>query len=93
MDEGGQESGPRSGPVPWDMANRRSLALRSPHIHRHNPHTTNTEEYRDQIGTAFHSEYRSIQTKVNNAAHTTTKNSFRAQRGGSAREGVRANVI
>ena len=52
--------------------------------------TINIEEYRDQIGPAFHSEYRSIQTKVNNAAHTTTKNSFRAQRGGSARDGVRA---
>ena len=30
----GRESGPRSGPVPWDMANRRSLVLRSPHTHR-----------------------------------------------------------
>ena len=55
--------------------------------------TINIEEYRDQIGTAFHSEYRSIQTKVNKAAHTTTKNSFRAQRGGSAREGVRATEL
>ena len=55
--------------------------------------TINIEESRNQIGTTFHSEYRSIQTKVNNAAHTTTHNSFRAQRGGSAREGVRANAI
>ena len=52
--------------------------------------TSKNSEYRNQIGTTFHSEYRSIQTKVNNAAHTTTQNSFRAQRGGSAREGVRA---
>ena len=44
--------------------------------------TINIEEYRNQIGTTFHSEYRSIQTKVNNAAHTTTQNSFRAQEGG-----------
>ena len=44
----------------------------------------NIEEYRNQIGTTFHSEYRIIQTKVNNAAHTTTQNSFRAQEGGGA---------
>ena len=55
--------------------------------------TISTEESRNEVGTAFHSEYRSIQTKVNNAAHTTTKNSFRAQRGGSAREGVRATEL
>ena len=46
--------------------------------------TINIEEYRNQIGTTFHSEYRSMQTKVNNAAHTTTQNSFRAQEGGGA---------
>ena len=46
--------------------------------------TISTEEYRNQIGTTFHSEYRSIQKKVNNAAHTTTKNYFRAQEGGGA---------
>ena len=55
--------------------------------------TISTEEYRNQIGTTFHSEYRSIQIKVNNAARTTTQNSFRAQRGGSAREGVRATEL
>ena len=55
--------------------------------------TINIEEYRNQIGPAFHSEYRSIQTKVNNAAHTTMKNFFRAQRGGSAWEGVRATEL
>ena len=55
--------------------------------------TINIEESRNQIGTTFHSEYRSIQTKVNNVAHTTTQNSFRAQRGGSAREGVRATEL
>ena len=53
----------------------------------------NIEESRNQISTTFHIQYRSIQTKVNNVAHTTTQNSFRAQRGGSAREGVRANAI
>lgn len=79
----GRESGPRSGPVPWDMAKKKSFAFRdrivrkrfispnrtaknrfvprytsnrnrsatqtafrSPHTHRHNPHTTNTVEYR-----------------------------------------------
>ena len=46
--------------------------------------TINIEESRNQIGTTFHSEYRSIQTKVNNVAHTTTQNSFRAQEGGGA---------
>ena len=55
--------------------------------------TINIEEYRHQIGTTFHFEYSSIQTKVNNAAHTTTQNSFRAQRGGSAREGLRATEL
>ena len=55
--------------------------------------TINIEESRNEISTAFHSEYRSIQTKVNNAAHTTTQNSFRAQRGGSAREGLRATEL
>ena len=55
--------------------------------------TISTEESRNEVGTAFHSEYRSIQTKVNNAAHTTMKNSFRAQWGGSAREGVRATEL
>ena len=57
--------------------------------------TINIEESRNQIGTTFHSEYRSIQTKVNNVAHTTTQNSFRAQRGGSAREafGLRNSEI
>ena len=53
----------------------------------------NTEAYSNQIGTAFHIQYRSIQTKVSNYTLATTKNSFRAQRGGSAREGVRANAI
>ncbi len=43
-----------------------------------------TEESQNQIGTTFHFEYRSIQTKVNNVAHTTTKNYFRAQEGGGA---------
>ena len=52
----------------------------------------NTEEYR-QESTVLHIEdvtlfsvpkYRSIQTKVNNVAHTTTQNSFRAQEGGGA---------
>ena len=46
--------------------------------------TISTEEYRNQIGTTFHIQYRSIQTKVNNAVHTTTQNSFRAQEGGGA---------
>ena len=71
-------------PVPKNTIYKNKSAQRS---------TSNTEAYRNQIGTAFHSEYRSIQTKVNTAPHTTTKNSFRAQRGGSAREGVRASEL
>ena len=51
------------------------------------------EESQNQIGAKFHSEYRSIQIKVNNAAHTITKNYFRAQWGGSAREDVRATEL
>ena len=55
--------------------------------------TISIEESGNQIGAKFHSEYRSIQIKVNNAAHTTTKNYFRAQWGGSAREGVRTTEL
>ena len=45
-------------------------------------HTTiNIEEYRNQVGTAFHSEYRSIQTKVNTLPSSTTKNSLKKAQG------------
>ena len=44
-------------------------------------HTTNTEAYRNQIGTASHIQYPSIQTQVNTLPSSTTKNSLKKARG------------
>ena len=41
----------------------------------------NTEAYSNQIGTAFHIQYRSIQTKVNTLPSSTTKNSLKKAQG------------
>ena len=43
--------------------------------------TTNTEVYRNQIGTASHIQYPSIQTQVNTLPSSTTKNSLKKARG------------
>ena len=43
--------------------------------------TSNTEEYRNQIGTASHIQYPSIQTQVNTLPSSTTKNSLKKARG------------
>mgnify|MGYP006910021152 CR=1 FL=1 len=43
--------------------------------------TTNTEAYRNQIGTASHIQYPSIQTQVNTLPSSTTKNSLKKARG------------
>ena len=43
--------------------------------------TINTEEYRNQIGTASHIQYPSIQTQVNTLPSSTTKNSLKKARG------------
>ena len=48
---------------------------RTPH---HNPRTQNP------LGTTFHIQHRSIQTKVNTVSHTTTKNSFKKKPEGCA---------
>lgn len=51
----------------------------------HRPATENR-----QFDTAYHIQYRSIQTKVNHVTHRRCNASFRAQRGGSA---VRASEL
>ena len=43
--------------------------------------TTNTEAYRNQIGTASHIQYPSIQTQVNTLPSSTTKNSLKKAQG------------
>ena len=43
--------------------------------------TINTEAYRNQIGTASHIQYPSIQTQVNTLPSSTTKNSLKKARG------------
>ena len=43
--------------------------------------TSNTEAYRNQIGTASHIQYPSIQTQVNTLPSSTTKNSLKKARG------------
>ena len=42
---------------------------------------SNTEAYRNQIGTASHIQYPSIQTQVNTLPSSTTKNSLKKARG------------
>ena len=68
----------------------------------------NIEAYRNQIGTTYHIQYRSIQeldrhsasrstsqhtNKSQSVTHRRCNASSRAQRGGSAREGVRASEL
>ena len=59
-------------PVPKNTIYKNKSAQRS---------TSNTEAYRNQIGTASHIQYPSIQTQVNTLPLSTTKNSLKKARG------------